>query len=156
MTSLIQNYYCTFDRTSQKYSMLFPQESDAVAIRGFTDAIQGHGFDRPTELSLHPDDFDLYHVGIFDCSTGLLTSLSEKRLVEQGKQIAIKLGLPKQLEFPVGLVSALVSAVSAAANERHISAYQESLRMNHEIQKGLDAFTEPPSGERKSGWFRKN
>lgn len=87
----ISTLFTTYDRASETYSPPFAAPHSGVAIRGFTDAINNPNKD--TDLSRHPDDFDLYEVGLWDSATGQVTPHKEPRSVIQGKQIAIQLGI---------------------------------------------------------------
>lgn len=79
--------FTTYDRAGEMYSPPFIAPHAGMAIRGFTDAINNP--DRNTDISKHPDDFDLFEIGEFDSSTGVITPFSPK-LVVQGKQIALQ------------------------------------------------------------------
>lgn len=88
--NVISPLFCTFDRASQSYSPPFAAPHAGMAIRGFSDAISNPSKD--TDISRHPDDFDLFEIGTFDSSTGRIVPVDflDKPLV-QGKQIAIQL-----------------------------------------------------------------
>lgn len=82
--------FSTFDRAAETYATPFAAAHAGVAVRAFTDAIVNPGKD--TDISNHPDDFDLYEVGSFDSTTGRVIPCPTedgRRLVVQGKQIAL-------------------------------------------------------------------
>jgi hypothetical protein len=83
--------YSTYDRASERFGPPFLAPHSGVAIRGFTDAVTNP--ERNSDISNHPDDFDLFHVGDFDSSTGIIVPLDKPVLVVQGKQVAIQKGL---------------------------------------------------------------
>ena len=56
----------------------------AVALRGFRDEINRS--DSKDDLSRHPDDFELYEIGTFDDSTGIIEVI-EPRLVARAKDL---------------------------------------------------------------------
>jgi len=83
----VSQIFATYDRAAESFMNPFVVPHSGVAIRGFTDAINSSG---DSDISKHPDDFDLYYIGDFDASTGFVTPHPEgKSLVVQGKQIAL-------------------------------------------------------------------
>lgn len=82
--------FSTFDRASESFSPPFAAPHAGVAIRGFSDAIGN--VQRNTDISNHPDDYDLFEIGTFDNETGRLEPHIEgKKLLVQGKQVALQL-----------------------------------------------------------------
>lgn len=77
-----------WDRAADAFMNPFVVPSLGLAIRSFQDEIN-----RPEgDMFKHPDDFDLYHLGLFDQDTG--TFEVEKGLPKQlsiGKQLSTKL-----------------------------------------------------------------
>lgn len=69
------------DRALDAYSPSFHVQTLGQAIRSFSDQINSK---TPNEMQEHPDDFDLYHLGDYDNTTGKFTNLPEGP-----KQIAI-------------------------------------------------------------------
>lgn len=57
----------------------------AVAQRSFSEAIN----DPQNDFYKHYTDFELYEIGAFDASTGLLTPLPEPRLIVRGKDVRL-------------------------------------------------------------------
>lgn len=85
----VSSIFTTFDRAAQAYSPPFAAPHSGVAIRGFTDAINNPNKD--SDICNHPDDFDLYEIGTFDASTGMiLPREGGNLLLAQGKQIALQ------------------------------------------------------------------
>lgn len=82
--------FCTYDRAAESFMSPFVVPHAGVAVRGFTDAINSSN---DSDISKHPDDFDLYEVGTFDASTGLVSSHPDgKVLIMQGKQVSLQRG----------------------------------------------------------------
>jgi len=67
------------DRKSELFAapMLFINEADAV--RNFADAVNRE--DSNSMLYLHPDDYDMFRIGIYDDSNGVLVPETHKRLM---------------------------------------------------------------------------
>lgn len=91
--------FCTYDRASESYSPPFAAPHAGVAIRSFTDAVTNPAMD--TDISKHADDFDLFEIGTFDSSTGIITPREGGNLLlVQGKQVSIRRSLdPRQTEL---------------------------------------------------------
>lgn len=90
--NIISPIFTTFDRASGAYSPPFIAPAAGVAVRSFRDAILD--VDSKTDLSRHPDDFDLFEIGTFNSSTCKLVPYEEPQLIAQGKQIALQPNLP--------------------------------------------------------------
>lgn len=87
--NVISPMFSVFDRASQSFMPPFAAPHSGVAIRGFTDAV--HARDKSTDISKHPDDFDLFEVASFDSSAGVIIPLpSGNKLIIQGKQVALQ------------------------------------------------------------------
>jgi hypothetical protein len=56
----------------------------AVALRSFRDEVNRK--DSADDLSRHPDDFELYEVGVFDDATGII-DVFEPRIVARAKDL---------------------------------------------------------------------
>jgi hypothetical protein len=56
-----------------------------VALRSFRDEVNRK--DSTDDLSRHPDDFELYELGSFEDSIGLIELLDEPRLVARAKDL---------------------------------------------------------------------
>lgn len=73
--NVVEQLFASYDRTSEQFGALFPAANAAVAARAFSDAVLSS---QPSDLSQHPDDFELYHIGEFDHSTGRVSSVGSK------------------------------------------------------------------------------
>lgn len=72
-----------FDRASQLYGRPFFVAAAGQAVRSFTDEVNRK--DRDSEMSRHPDDFDLYQLAIFDDNAGEF--FAELRILARGKDV---------------------------------------------------------------------
>lgn len=89
----ISKLFCTYDRAAESFSPPFAAPHVGVASRGFIDAV--HNPRKDSDISNHPDDFDLFEIGEFDSQTGLVTGYSVlDKPVLSGKQVAIQPPLP--------------------------------------------------------------
>lgn len=79
--------YSTRDRAAALFSPPFTAPHNGVAIRAFTDAVNDSR--RDSDISKHPDDFDLYLVGEFDSATGDVKLLKHPDPIVLGKQVAL-------------------------------------------------------------------
>lgn len=71
--------YSVYDSAAKCYGPPFLGQRDAIAIRGFTDAVNnGRG---GNDLTAHPEDFALFRLGEFDDSTGLFSGEQPSPLV---------------------------------------------------------------------------
>lgn len=87
--NVVAQVFSVFDRASESFAPPFAAPHEGVAIRGFQDAVNNPK--RDTDLSNHPDDFDLYAIGEFNSTTGILTPHPEgKHLIIQGKQVLLQ------------------------------------------------------------------
>lgn len=85
----VSKLYCTYDRAAESYSPPFAAPHVGVASRGFIDAINNSS--RESDISNHPEDFDLFEIGEFDSSTGLISGYSSlDKPVLQGKQVKLQ------------------------------------------------------------------
>lgn len=71
------------DRAIEAFQPASVFRHEAQAIRSFTDAMQNPN---NTDINKHPADFDLYRLGYFDDSTGIITSDIVK--LADGKQLS--------------------------------------------------------------------
>lgn len=70
----MQGIFSVFDLKSGLYGRPFVAAATGVAIRQFTDEVNRS--EAENLLYHHPADFDLYHVGNFDETTGLVNPVS--------------------------------------------------------------------------------
>ena len=72
------------DRAADAFNRPFFVPTANMAIRSFMDEVNR---DYPeNQMFVHPDDFDLYEIGIFDDSNGRIESYADMKLLIQGKQ----------------------------------------------------------------------
>lgn len=73
------NVYALFDRKLRQYQpQLVLERNDYGVQRGMADGIKAS---RESMLSMHPDDFDLYQVGVFDDESGVISPVVPPRMV---------------------------------------------------------------------------
>lgn len=63
------NAYSIYDAKAGLYNKPFYFHNHAMAIRATTEAAR----DRSTTLGQHPEDYTLFHTGIYDEETGVFT-----------------------------------------------------------------------------------
>lgn len=66
------NGYSIFDRKAGIYHAPFFAVSHGSAIRSFSDLAN----DRSTTIGRHPVDYVLFHIGVFDDSSGMFVPMS--------------------------------------------------------------------------------
>lgn len=90
MTNIISTLISVYDRAAECYGPVNNVSNEGVAIRGFMDAINNPV--QPTDLSNHPEDFDLYAVGEFDATTGIVTGypLEGRKPILTGKSATLR------------------------------------------------------------------
>jgi hypothetical protein len=72
------------DRAADAFMRPFFVPTPAMAVRSFMDEVQRESADN--QLFHHSDDFDLYEIGLFDDSTGRITSHDDMKVLMLGKQ----------------------------------------------------------------------
>jgi len=77
--------YAIRDRALDAYNRPFFLQADGAAIRAFQDEINN----KESELSKHPDDYDLYTIGSFDDNKGVI-SAHEPLQIAIGKQLVYR------------------------------------------------------------------
>lgn len=85
-------FYSVYDKAAGRYLDPFTAPTDAVAQRGFSDAVnrEGHPF------NLHPEDYVLVVCGSFDPESGKISPEGPEMLVA-GYQLE---ALPSEYESP--------------------------------------------------------
>ena len=78
------NIYSIYDDTAKAYMQPFFLHNHALAVRAFTDQVNS---ENNNPLSIHPEQFTLYHVGEFNDQTGNLELREHQSL---GKGISYK------------------------------------------------------------------
>ena len=81
---MIQVIVAIKDRAADAYMRPWFVPTPAMAVRSFMDEVQREAVDN--QLFHHSDDFDLYEIGIFDDSTGRITSHDDMKVLMLGKQ----------------------------------------------------------------------
>jgi len=72
------------DSAAQAFGRPIFVPSNAVAIRSFRDEVNRK--DSTDDLSRHPDDFELYQLGVFDDATGVI-EVFEPNLLARAKDL---------------------------------------------------------------------
>lgn len=76
------------DSAAEAYGRPMYLQSLGVAIRSFTDEVNRE--DKDNQLFNHPDDFDLYELGLFDDSIGRYELRDNPTVIVRGKDVKIK------------------------------------------------------------------
>jgi hypothetical protein len=76
------------DSAAEAFGRPMYLQSIGVAIRSFTDEVNRE--DKDNQLFNHPDDFDLYELGVFDDSTGTYQIRDNPNVIVRGKDVKIK------------------------------------------------------------------
>ena len=77
---------CTIrDRAAEAYGRPFFLPATGVAIRSFQDEVNRDAPDN--QVYAHPDDFDLYELGVFDDFDGKFALHDDPKLLALGKQL---------------------------------------------------------------------
>ena len=69
---MIKQLFSVWDSKAETWSVPFASDNKATALREFATLVQ----DGRTLIGMHPADFDLYKVGVFDVESGIVKSLS--------------------------------------------------------------------------------
>jgi len=81
---MIQIIVSVKDSAAQAFGRPIFVPSTAVAVRSFRDEINRK--DSTEDMAKHPEDFELYELGSFDDSNGVI-SVMEPRLVARAKDL---------------------------------------------------------------------
>jgi hypothetical protein len=76
------------DSAAEAFGRPMYLQSLGVAIRSFTDEVNRE--DKDNQLFNHPDDFDLYELGVFDDSIGKYELRDNPSVIVRGKDVKIK------------------------------------------------------------------
>lgn len=76
------------DSAAEAFGRPMYLQSLGVAIRSFTDEVNRE--DKENQLFNHPDDFDLYELGVFDDSLGRYELRDNPTVIVRGKDVKIK------------------------------------------------------------------
>ena len=74
------------DRAVDAYNRPIYVPTVGVAIRSFTDEVNR----KDSELSNHPEDYDLYELGVWDDQTATYTPLETPRVITRAQDIIVK------------------------------------------------------------------
>ena len=73
------------DRAADAFMRPFFVPRNEMAIRSFTDEVDRQAVDNP--MYAHPEDYDLYELGVFDEDTGDLQSNEHLKLLVRGQDV---------------------------------------------------------------------
>jgi hypothetical protein len=76
------------DSAAEAFGRPMYLQSIGIAIRSFTDEVNRE--DKDNQLFNHPDDFDLYELGLFDDSLGRYELRENPTVIVRGKDVKIK------------------------------------------------------------------
>lgn len=82
---MIQVIVSVKDTAAQAFGRPIFVPTAAVAIRSFRDEVNRK--DSTEDMARHPDDFELYQVGTFDDSIGLVEVEAQPRLIARAKDL---------------------------------------------------------------------
>lgn len=74
------------DRAVDAYNRPLYVPTVGVAIRSFNDEVNR----KDSELSNHPEDYDLYELGQWDDQTAVFVPLEQPRVIARAQDIVIK------------------------------------------------------------------
>lgn len=74
------------DRAADVFGRPFFSPSVGSAIRSFSDHLNGN---EDSEMVKHPEDFDLFHLAVYDDELGLFENFERPKQVAIGKDTAI-------------------------------------------------------------------
>ena len=83
---MILKVFAVRDRATDQYGNPMFLVNAGQAIRSFSDEVNKNG--DGNMLAAHPDDFDLYELGSFDCDTGLFSTVTPRQ-VAVGKDLVL-------------------------------------------------------------------
>lgn len=91
------NIYSIFDSASGLYSRPFFTQSDAEAIRSFSDIAQ----DADHPIGKHPEDYTLFRIGTFDDNSALINNEANESLCTALERISAMRNPSNNLELPL-------------------------------------------------------
>lgn len=89
---MITSAFSIFDSKSKVFQMPFFMLNSDQAVRAFGDAVNSP---ESTVISRHPEDFQLYQIGIYDDATATLTQLTPLQMLATGTSL-VKILNPKR------------------------------------------------------------
>lgn len=85
---MILQVFSVFDRAAMQYGHPFYAINRPVAMRSFVDAFA----EGPTRrMAMHPDDFDLRHIGEFDDEAGTFKATTNETIMTGTEVVRLKL-----------------------------------------------------------------
>lgn len=78
-----QNLYSIYDSKGCFYGCPFSAVNDGLALRVFHSLI----FSPDTDYSRYPEDFCLFHVGVFDNNSSVITSCNPRLIISADQAI---------------------------------------------------------------------
>ena len=76
------------DRAAEAFARPMFVPSAGVGVRAFSDEVNRNN--EENQMYAHPDDFDLYDIGIFDDSTGLFQLHDFPKVLARGKDVKVR------------------------------------------------------------------
>jgi len=76
---------CVRDSAAAVFGTPYFALSTGGAIRGFTDEVNRDA--QGNTMNVHPEDFELYHLGVYDDATASFELLSKPVLMVRGKDV---------------------------------------------------------------------
>lgn len=80
------NFYSIFDSAAKAFTQPFQMHNDTLAKRAFADNVNSTD---ENNISKHPEQFSLYHIGIFDDQTGIIDALYEPLYLCSAKSLQL-------------------------------------------------------------------
>jgi len=114
---MITSAFSIFDSKSKVFQMPFFMLNSDQAIRAFGDAVNSPD---STVISRHPEDFQLYQIGIYDDSTATLTQVTPLQMLSTGTSLVI-LNLKRNINL-----DALTGESNEVGNEAQLLSGSES------------------------------
>lgn len=86
-----------YDCKAEVYTPPMCNATKGEAIRSFSDAVNN----RDSQLNLHPEDFTLYQIGLYDVHSGSFDCLTEPVYIGRASEFVRQLSIPEssQVDF---------------------------------------------------------
>lgn len=84
---MIQIICAVKDRAADAFGRPLFVASVGVAIRSFSDEVNRQ--DAENQMFNHSDDFDLYELGVYDDSTGIIECHAQPKQIAMGKSVKV-------------------------------------------------------------------
>lgn len=81
----MKHLYAIKDLAVQAYMKIWEVRAPGEAMRGFIDEVNRKAADNP--IAAHPEDYELYKLGVYDDATGKITPEDEPQLVARAKEL---------------------------------------------------------------------